>query len=112
MPEHPVASTSTSYASNEVPASVRPTMAVPAETSVADDVEQQFTDDLIAANRFKTFLIGRGIEVPKEVTEGLAKLVAKYLDDQKTVAAELPKKVNVRSKKTEFAPSAHGREAE
>jgi hypothetical protein len=37
-----------------------------------------FNDDLIAADRFKTYLIGLGKEVPKEVLRGMAELMAEY----------------------------------
>jgi hypothetical protein len=38
-------------------------------------------DDLGAANRFKSFLIGSGVEVAKEVTEGLANLVSAFSEE-------------------------------
>lgn len=96
MAEQPAVSVSAPYASDQAAMSVQPAPAAPAAKPLADDVEQQFTDDLVAANRFKAFLIGRGIEVPREVTEGLAKLVAKYLDDHKPDPTELLKQTKVR----------------
>jgi hypothetical protein len=37
----------------------------------AEELER-YIDDLQAANRFKAFLIGTGVEVPADVIEGLA----------------------------------------
>jgi hypothetical protein len=35
---------------------------------------EQYVNDLQAANRFKTYLLTAGVEVPADVIEGLAKL--------------------------------------
>lgn len=40
-----------------------------------------FIDDLVAANRFKVFLVGRGIEVPSDVLLGLGRLTSEFQDD-------------------------------
>jgi hypothetical protein len=39
-----------------------------------NEMMTQYFDDLEAANRFKTFLLGSGAEVPFEVLDGLARL--------------------------------------
>jgi hypothetical protein len=56
---------------------------VPRETYIAARTEAEMTiqylDDLEAANRFKTFLLGTGVEVPSEVLEGLAQLTEHLL---------------------------------
>lgn len=38
----------------------------------------QFIDDLVAANRLKTFLVGQGNEIPQGLLEGLADLSERY----------------------------------
>lgn len=43
------------------------------------DASAEFADDLIAANRFKTFLVSSGVEVSERVIAGLAKLTSEYL---------------------------------
>jgi hypothetical protein len=45
-------------------------------------VVQQFLDDLIAANRFKTYLLSTGADVPEKVVAGLARLIEASLDDR------------------------------
>jgi len=45
------------------------------------DASAEFRDDLIAANRFKTFLVSSGVEVSERVIAGLAKLTSEYLYD-------------------------------
>jgi hypothetical protein len=45
----------------------------------AYDPGAEFRDDLIAANRFKAFLIATGTEVPERVIAGLARLTSDYL---------------------------------
>lgn len=40
--------------------------------------EEQFLDDLVAANRFKNYLVTQGIDLPEGVLEGLAKLSARF----------------------------------
>lgn len=45
--------------------------------------ELQFMDDLVAANRFKTFLLGTGVDVPEQTSQALAGLVATYIDHTK-----------------------------
>jgi hypothetical protein len=37
-----------------------------------------FWDDLIAANRLKIYLLGNGVDVSKDVEDGLADLTARY----------------------------------
>lgn len=44
----------------------------------ADVADNQFIDDLIAAVRLKNFLIGRGVDVPAEVSQGLARLSTRF----------------------------------
>jgi len=44
----------------------------------AAEIDLAFVDDLTAANNFKTFLIGRGIEVPDRILEGLGEFTYKY----------------------------------
>ncbi|MFL6856408.1 MAG: hypothetical protein ACJ8EB_00710 [Allosphingosinicella sp.] len=51
------------------------------EAAEAGFADAGFTDDLIAANNFKTFLVGRGIEVPNELLSGLGEFVSRYHDD-------------------------------
>jgi hypothetical protein len=43
--------------------------------------DDQFIDDLIAANRLKTFLHARGIETSKELAFGLARLVSAFAEE-------------------------------
>jgi hypothetical protein len=43
--------------------------------------DQAFIDDLVAADRFKSFLVGRGVDIPKDVLEGLAALSTVFADD-------------------------------
>jgi hypothetical protein len=43
--------------------------------------DDQFLDDLSAAIRLKSFLVGAGREVPKDVTKGMAELVAVFDED-------------------------------
>lgn len=50
------------------------------------DVMREYVDDLEAANRFKSFLLGLGVEVPAEVIDGLARLT----DDLITSRAPSP----------------------
>lgn len=56
---------------------------VPKEAYIAARTEAEMTiqylDDLEAANRFKTFLLGTGVEVPSEVLEGLARLTERLI---------------------------------
>ena len=40
-----------------------------------------FADDLIAASNFKTFLVGRGVEVPGKVLSGIGDLLSRYDTD-------------------------------
>jgi hypothetical protein len=40
--------------------------------------DEQFFDDLLAAHRFKTFLVSTGVEVPVEVSKGIAELLEKF----------------------------------
>ena len=43
--------------------------------------DSDFLSDLAAANRFKTFLLGRGRAVTQETSVGIAKLVAEFSED-------------------------------
>lgn len=56
------------------------------EAGAAEEIEtdSQFVDDLVAANRFKTFLVGRGVDVPERVLEGLGGLMTQFKDSVKT----------------------------
>ena len=49
--------------------------------SIEGEPDPIFLDDLIAANHFKTFLVGRGIDLPTEVTDGLSLLIATFQND-------------------------------
>jgi hypothetical protein len=40
--------------------------------------EQQFLDDLIAANRLKNFLVTQGFDIPEPVLKGLAALSERF----------------------------------
>jgi len=51
-----------------------------------------FVDDLTAANNFKTFLIGRGIEVPERILEGLGEFTFKYDGNIEGFRASVTKK--------------------
>lgn len=51
------------------------------ESGEAGFADPGFTDDLIAANNFKTFLVGRGIEVPEKLLAGLGGFVSRYDED-------------------------------
>jgi hypothetical protein len=46
-----------------------------------DQVDTQFIDNLVAADRFKTFLVGRGVEVPFGVSRGISELVSAFASD-------------------------------
>lgn len=50
-------------------------------TEAGIETDSQFIDDLVAANRFKTFLVGRGVDVPERVLEGLGGLMTHFKDD-------------------------------
>jgi hypothetical protein len=58
---------------------------------VADQYEPAdplFVDDLVAAIRFKTFLLSRGEDVPDRVSEGMSRLVAAFrIDIEKHLAS-------------------------
>jgi hypothetical protein len=56
---------------------------------VAEDDFAQYVDDLQAANRFKTFLIGNGTEIPVDLVQGLAVLSEK-LGHEKREPLEVP----------------------
>src|SRR4051794_20021035 len=43
--------------------------------------DAKFIDDLIAANSFKSFLIGIGEDIPNEVLQGLSELVTYFNED-------------------------------
>jgi hypothetical protein len=43
--------------------------------------DQQFIDNLVAADRFNTFLVGRGVEVPFDVSNGISELVSAFAND-------------------------------
>jgi hypothetical protein len=62
-------------------AELAPSMASSSEVTSASQTDEQFIDDLVAANRFKTFLVGRGADVPPEVSKGLAQLVSQFADE-------------------------------
>jgi hypothetical protein len=49
--------------------------------NTGDVADYQFLDDLSAASRFKTFLVGTGAKVPDDILKGLATLVAVFSDD-------------------------------
>jgi hypothetical protein len=49
--------------------------------SQSGEWDRQFVDDLVAANRFKTFLVARGAPVPKEVLKGLGDLSSDFSPD-------------------------------
>ena len=42
--------------------------------STGTEWARQFLDDLVAANRLKTFLAAQGVELDRELVEGLARL--------------------------------------
>lgn len=50
-------------------------------TDQNDPADDLFVDDLVAANRFKNFLIGRGVDVPADVINGLSELVTAFNPD-------------------------------
>ncbi len=50
-------------------------------TFMLDRADAAFIDDLIAANRFKTFLVGTGVLVPVDVLQGLSRLMSEFADD-------------------------------
>jgi hypothetical protein len=54
----------------------------------AQDFFAQYVDDLQAANRFKTFLLGVGVEIPAELTLGLAGLLEQLTSE--AVFSSLP----------------------
>jgi len=58
-------------------------MALPGihELVVEGESDPTFLDDLIAANHFKTFLLGRGIDLPPELMTGLNVLMTAFQDD-------------------------------
>lgn len=43
--------------------------------------DEQFIGNLVAADRFKTFLVGRGVEVPFGVSRGISELVSAFAND-------------------------------
>jgi hypothetical protein len=43
--------------------------------------DPEFLDDLVAANRLKTYLVGHGVEVPEEVLRGLGDLLTLFAED-------------------------------
>lgn len=55
-------------------------------TAESFDASAEFRDDLIAANRFKTFLVSSGVEVSERVIAGLAKLTSEYLYESSGLA--------------------------
>jgi len=58
----------------------------------AAEIDLAFVDDLTAANNFKTFLIGRGIEVPDRILEGLGEFTYKYDGNIECFRASVTKK--------------------
>jgi hypothetical protein len=58
------------------------TPAAPNKTLIEPDSgpesDGQFIDNLVAADRFKTFLVGRGVEVPFGVSQGISELVSAF----------------------------------
>jgi hypothetical protein len=56
--------------------------AVPRERTRAEEAleraDEQFFDDLMAAHRFKTFLVSAGVEVPSDVSQGIAELLETF----------------------------------
>lgn len=53
----------------------------PAFIENEDGFDSQFLDDLVAANRFKTFLSGKGVDISYEISHGLATLVTAFASD-------------------------------
>lgn len=51
------------------------------ETGAQGAAKRQFLDDLVAADRFKTYLISRAVALPMDVSEGLAGLAARFDSD-------------------------------
>ena len=61
---------------------------VTGESGPADDL---FVDDLVAANRFKNFLIGRGVDVPADVINGLSELISAFNTDIERHHGKIPR---------------------
>jgi hypothetical protein len=59
-------------------------------------IDLTFVDDLTAASNFKAFLIGRGIEVPDKILEGLGEFSYKYDEDIEGFRASIADKYGKR----------------
>lgn len=59
--------------------------------------EQQFLDDLVAANRLKTFLVTQGIPVPEPVLRGLATLSDRFRETMNEFVEEERREVRRKS---------------
>ncbi|MEM5315563.1 hypothetical protein [Paraburkholderia sp. JHI869] len=75
------------------------TLADDSPERVESDATRQYLDDLEAANRFKTFLLGIGVEVPADVIEGLARL---------TEALVAPEKISKQETSQQAMPAHQG----
>ena len=56
--------------------------------AIATEWERQFLDDLVAANRLKTFLAAQGVELDKELVVGLAELSGSFQKSMASFIAE------------------------
>lgn len=60
-----------------------------AKTQLGGD--DQFLDDLSAASRMKSFLVGRGIEVSSEISAGISTLLSKFYRDTQNYEEKMRK---------------------
>lgn len=60
------------------------------EPELAEDgpSDESFLSDLVAAERFKSFLVGRGVAVPDDVIDGLSRLSNRFQSDLTEVRAK------------------------
>lgn len=59
--------------------------------------EQQFIDDLIAANRLKNFLVTQGFDIPEPVLKGLANLSGRFRSEMNAFVEAERKRLRRRS---------------
>jgi hypothetical protein len=60
--------------------------------------DELFLDDLSATRRFMSFLLSRGVEVPKLISEELGELSSKFVDAIESYEAKVRESVDAEQK--------------